>query len=202
MADNNTNPGGINPDAGGNQDVINSDISNQKDTVAYETYRRVLGEKKKEQEKREALEKQIKEYEEKSLLEQNKFKEAYESTKKLLDDTNKRLVDIENQKTESLKFASFLESLNGKLDRKYWNLVDLSNIIIDPATGQVDANSINNVVASFKKTYPEVIQKPNQANLPNSAPQSNPEGQVITRSNWLKLPVADMKKWRPEQIIS
>lgn len=172
----------------------------QNDTVKYDTYRKVLGEKKKMQQRLEELEAKQRDHEEKSLIEQNKYKEAYEATKKELEDQKIKLKTLEQQEVDGKKLQSFLETIDGKIESKYWGHISLDKIIVDDTTGEIDKMSVMREVEFVRSTYPEIIQRKSSGTLPKDNPSNNGSG-MIARSEWNKLKPTEMQKYRPDQII-
>jgi hypothetical protein len=84
---------------------------------------------------------------------------------------------LEVQTTNARKLESFLGTLDGKVDRKYWGHINLDSIVIDPDSGQVDEMSVTKEIERFKKEFPEVIRKPSGPGVPNQSPKP-PSGAV------------------------
>jgi hypothetical protein len=59
--------------------------------------------------------------------------------------------------------------------------------------------SVTSVIENLKKEWPEMLRRPS-AGMPQDAPRGNVSA-TISRDEWLKLPVAEMRKWKPQQII-
>lgn len=182
------------------QNTSNDDVS-QRDVVAYETHRKLLGEKKKLQEKYQSLEQRLAEIEENKLKEKEDYKGLYENTKEELGKLHIELSQKKEEEIASRKLSAFLEILPGQVDKKYWGHVDLDKILLDPETGEIDQMSVTKVAKTFEQTYPEIIIKNGSVNLPNQSPKGN-QGQTITYSEWLKLPLKEMEKWPRGQIIN
>ena len=70
--------------------------------------------------------------------------------------------------TDAQKMSAFLKNA-GDVPEKYWGLVDLDSIAIDPETNQPDQLSLQKSVESFKATFPETIIETGGPRLPNNA---------------------------------
>lgn len=171
------------------------------DTVAYESYKRLLGQKKNATAENENLKKIIEE-----LKQANQSKEAEEATRKndfqkLLEMEKKRAEELaakhkeiedkylqqQNEIIQTRKLKSVLSSLDGKIDEQYFGLIDLDRVQVDPDTGEVDKVSVQNFVKDFEKSYSLIIKK-GQKNpaMPNAAPSS--ASKKLTYEQWKALP--------------
>ncbi len=171
-----------------------------KDTVKYESYAKLLDEKKKLQAKFDELEKersQVEESKRKALEEELKAKDDWKKLVGLRDQENETLkqenaklkADIEEQgarRSNALKMRSFLDALPGKLDEQYWPLVKLDEVVLNPETGLPEASSVQSLAKTFQERYPLVIQRADTAKLPNDAPRG--ASGKLSYDQWLKLP--------------
>lgn len=179
QADGTTNDGGSaanSGEAGANQD-----------TVKYETYKKVLSEKKRRDEQVKALEDQLAEIKaaddakkEGELADQNKWKEIADLRTEELGKLKGELNTLTTQQQQALKLDAFLGSLDAKLPKAYWRLVDLNSVKINPDTNEVDDMSVSSAVELFRKSYPEVLLAKATATLPTNAPSGTA---AATRGN-------------------
>lgn len=168
---------------------------------------RILDEKKKEQARRLEAEKRLSEYEakEKEREEANARKrgdyelllkqrdEELSQTKQILKEYNSRIEQAE-------KKAAVIDAIGGNIDPKWHKLIDISGVVVNPDTGEVDALTVSKVAEAFKREFPEAIKRPGQ--LPASAPQGlEGAGGKISKVDWMKLSSKEMLKWKPDQII-
>lgn len=190
-----TKPSGSN----GNTNLEDASSADPSGTVAYETHRKLLAEKKKRDEELSKRDQEIAEFKrEKKEREENELK-AKEDYKKLLELRDKELDEYKQKYTglsseiqESMKFNSFLEALPGDLDKKYWRMVDTSEVVIDPSTNQPDPSSIKKAAEKFQAEFGELIKSGNKPRLPNQSPASF-QGQMNDEV-WDKMSPADKKK--------
>ena len=164
------------------------------DTVAYETHRKLLGEKKKLTEKHqavleelEALKGQVKSRETKELEEKEEYKKLWEQSKAERDELNNKLSSFQQEQTNSRKLRSFLNTLDGKVAEKWWGHIDLDKILVNPDTGAVDEMSVTKYVEQFQKEYPEIIVKQKDPPMPSPAPGGNPSGPSSLKDQQLEL---------------
>lgn len=183
--------------SGSDGDVAINDSS--QDSVKYETYKKVLAEKKKRDEELKLvadenaiLKREKKEREENELKAKEDYKKLLELRDKELNETKEKYNGLNSSIQESVKFNSFLESLPGQLDKKYWRMVDTSEIVIDPNTNEPDPSSIKRVAEKFQAEFGELIQTPGKAKLPNNA--STGPIAAINDETWSKMSPADKKK--------
>lgn len=160
--------------------------------VSYETHRKLLAEKKKVQEERDALAARLKTQEEDDL----KRKGDIEKLLKLREDELQKARADHKQLEENiqggLKLDAVLNTVNGKVDKRYWRLIDLSDVVIDPNTGVPDPTSVSVAVKKFESSYPEVVVKATGARLPNEAASSG-AGLPMTEETWKRLSPKDRK---------
>lgn len=186
--------------ANGSADPAKVDPARVDNHVSYETHRRLLNEKKKLQEEFAAAQTALKDREEKELREKEDFKTLLALREKELKTLQSKVDISEQQKSEAVKLDSFLKSLDGQVDSKFWGHVDLSQIIVDPTTGQVDEMTVLKEVERFKKTFPEIIQRKGQAKVPATSPDYTSTN-TISYEEWVKLPTKEMKA-RMKEVIN
>lgn len=189
--------------AGGQtQNPAGDEQESSKNTVAYETHQKLLNEKKRAAEElrvaRETLnrlEAEKREQEEKALREKEDFKKLFEARDNELKTEKEKRAQIENQINDSKKMRSFLQNVGSPVDERYWNLIDLDKIQLDPNTGKPDESMVKSYADEFKKTYWEVLN-PATGRIPNDAPGRGKSG--LTYEEWLKLPYNEKKKRQSE----
>ncbi|RKZ07634.1 hypothetical protein DRQ25_11110 [Candidatus Fermentibacteria bacterium] len=173
-------------------------------SVSYDSHRKLLGEKKRlaeqlteslaknaknDQEKNEAEEKRLKDNEEWKTYAEKKEQEANEARAKLTETTS--------QIADAKKLDAFLNTLDAKIDRKYWGFIDTDSIVTNPESGEIDEMSVAKAVEAFKANYAEIIQYPGKTTgLPNESPK--PGTSTLTYDEWTKLPVKEMKARQAE----
>lgn len=177
----------------------------KKNSVAYETHQKLLGEKKKRDEElrqaREALskyEQERKDLEDKSLREKEDFKKLFESRDKELLEERARREAIESKITEAQKYKALNKALGTQVPEKFWNLVDLDKIALDPNTGMPDEATTRVYAEQFQKDYSELFTNRQAPRLPNDGPSKGKTG--ISYEQWKALPYAEQKKRQSEVI--
>lgn len=155
-----------------------------KDSVAYGTYQKVLGEKKRAaqensdlRERLAALETADKERQEDELKEQNKYKELLELREKEAAALKAEADQLKEEQRNVRKLNAVVRALPSELPRKYWRFVDLNSVIVNPDTEEVDEMSAKSVAEGFIKEFPEAFGKPG-APKDNQAPVPNGSGEV------------------------
>lgn len=187
--------GGADQNAGGNSGE-NQDPKEQKDVVKYETYKKVLDEKKRRDGELDELKKRLNTLEAEKAEKEKKEAEAKGDLQKLLElerqekaKARQELDEIKGTLASGSKLKAVLDSINGKVDEQYWKLLDLDKVVIDPNTGLPDQTSVQAAAKEFETNYALVIKKPTSAKLPNDAPQGG--GGKLTYEAWLKLPLKE-----------
>lgn len=108
----------------------------------------------------------------------------------------KTLLQLNQEKLVNLKREAFKQTFQNFNDN-YMGLVDLNSIEID-ASGSVDQQSVMNLVDSFKKKYPEVVQSKVNVHTPNPKGASGANG--LTYEQWKALPLKERKERMSEVI--
>lgn len=175
------------------------DGSNQNpaDLVSEEWRKRILSEKKKVQEERDLLRAEKEERERKDLEAKGEYQKLLELAKAEADAAKNRLREIEEERLQGKKAAALLKALDNSLPDKFYGFLNLDDVIIDPSTGEINQLSVTKAAEQFKTNYPELLIKRDGPRLPNNAPQGAGK---LTREEWLKLPVDEMKKRRKELV--
>jgi hypothetical protein len=168
------------------------------DNYSAEFVQRLMDEKKQKSRELQELkewklskEAQEKDAEETLLKEQGKYKEALEAKEKELEE--ERLVaQLHKQQIEDgVKLSTFLDELDGGVEREYWPLINLDEIKLDDA-GQPDPESVKQSVDTFREKYPRIIVSADGPELPNHPPKP-PGTSIISYDDWLKLPTKEMQ---------
>lgn len=186
--------GSANPSSGSDQG--NQDTS---DVVKYETYSRVLGEKKKIQEQMKDMAAKLAEFEAAQRATEEADMKKRGDYEKLLNQEREAKKAIEDQLkareaqiTNSLKLDAVLKALDGQVESQYWGLIDVDGIPVDPETNTPDELSVKKYAEQFAQKYQRVIVRPNQSRMPNDAAQG--AGKAMTYEEWKKLPLKEMKQ--------
>jgi hypothetical protein len=183
----------------------------KKDVVDYETFNKLLGQRKADQIKLKELDEKLKSFEAKETELQAKERELEEKKalsdgnwKAILESREAQLKRLEAEKavlqesvgayekkfTDALKINAFQEALGGKLKKSdYYNFVDTSKIAIDPETGSIDDKSLKDYATKFATDFKELIAFKG-GTLPSDAP--SPKGK-LTYEEWLRLPVKEQR---------
>lgn len=196
-------PGGAQLAPSGTAGPTENDTS-QTQSVSYETHRKLLGEKKRAEEKQTELERQMgemraeqKRQAEAKMLEEKNLQGLLDVRNKELEEERTRREVLEAQQRDQRKAAAFLGALTGQIDvAKYGPLINLEKIVIDPQSGEPDAASVTAAAREFEAAYPEIVQRKTGVTLPADASRGG--NSKITYVEWLKLPVKEMLKRQRE----
>jgi hypothetical protein len=142
-------------------------------------FKRLLAQRKADQEKLKAATARLQELEAKESelakkeaeLEEQKLKsegnwkallESRESALKKLEEKNSKLLELttnyERKFTDAHKINAFKEAIGGDLKLPdYYNFVDTGKIAIDPETGSVDMESVKSYANEFAGKYKDLI---------------------------------------------
>lgn len=164
---NNSNPSGTSESDNPTINDSGSSTEGKKDSVSYDSYQKLLGEKKKASERLAALEADQKRREEADLVAKEDYKKLLEARDKELSEVKSILTKKEELQTSALKTRAILDGVNGTVDREYYDLLPVSEVVIDPETGLPDAASVRNAVKIVETKFAKIIN-PKAAKLPHS----------------------------------
>ncbi len=180
-----------------------------KQTVSYDTHRKLLDEKKRLQTERDALtaekaDRERKDAEAKGdyqkLLDQERAALADERKKR--EGTEAKLASYEEQEKGRRKLAAILTNVGATVDSKYYGLLPIDDVLVDPTTGEIDQNSVTRAVEKTKKQFPEILKGVGGPGMPKNQPGANGGTPgTIRYSDWKNLPSVEMDKWKREQIV-
>lgn len=206
ISDSNIQPSGENEDSQEEESQVKvSDQTDQSrseikdDFVSYDTHRKLLGEKKKEREENLRLRKQLNDLleeksmrEEAQLKENNDWKALAEKRYEELKSHEAKLKQIEQDRIDAKKLDSFLSALPCNLERKFWRLIDIDKILVNPDSGEVDEMTVTKQVEVWKKEYPETLgYSGSGAKLPNESPKPTDS---LSYDKWKNMSAAEMRK--------
>lgn len=178
--------------------VTPPEVKTERETVTLETHRRLLDEKKKTQAKLEELLAKDKEREEADAKKRGDYEALLKSRDEELKSERDKRLGLEATLTTGQKLNAVIDALGGQVDPRWYKMIDVSGVVVNPDTGEVDTLTVAKVAESLKREWPEMVR--GQGRLPAEAPQGSGAG-TIAYEEWKKLPLADMKKWKQNQIV-
>ncbi len=195
VGDNAENQNGNNDDDN-NNDNNDGKKKDEKNTVDYATFSKLLDQKKARDKELADLKAERDNDNKKKLLEKEQYKKLYEETNEKLNEATGKLGELTQNRIEDFKEAAFLKTLPSQLlNSEYMAHADIKDIILDEETGTINMDSVKGVVDKFVKIHGHLLVKKNKQNLPNNAPGNTNSSQgKITYAEWQKLPLADKKK--------
>lgn len=186
------------------KDDSSDGIGDKKDVVDYATHKKLLDQRKSDQNKLRELETKLADFDKKQKdLEESEAKskgdwktlvEARDAKiaelSKLNQDLSGELTGVKGQITDAKKLSAFEKKLGGKLKQEeYYEFVDLDKIAVDPETGKIDDASLAAYTNDFSTKFKDLISF-GKGKLPDEAGKR--AGQ-LTYEEWLKLPVAEKR---------
>jgi len=150
-----------------------------KDSVSYDSYSKLLNQRKADKLKADALEAKLKELEqsiaskqEEELKEQNKFKELYEKSVKEKEELSQKFMGLNESIVRAEKIHAFEQAAGAQLKHEaFYSHINLDGIQRDDS-GDIDMDSLNAVVGEFKNTFGESLFNINTAKtLPSGSPK-------------------------------
>lgn len=150
------------------------------DKVSHETYKKLLAQRKADQEKLKTLSAQFEETKKALDLIKEKEKEVMEekakgqgdykalvenreneikTLKEQLEQFKSEKENLEHSFIDMVKLSAFNEALGGKIKhKKFYSLVELDKIAIDPETKRVDASTLKDYVKNFTTEFKDIIE--------------------------------------------
>ena len=192
--------------SGDSQNAASGDSENTKtdnlaakkeDMVSYDTYQKVLAEKKKRDAELAEYKADKKSREETELRQKEDWKKIIELRDKELTETKTKLSQLENGVLASVKLDSLLHKLSGSVSQEYFGLFDLDKIAIDPTTNKIDELSLNQYAKEVESKYSKIIEKKGSASIPNNAANGTASPSF---DNWGSMSLADKKKYEKEYV--
>lgn len=189
------------PEGQSGEPVAQPENQEAKSTIAYETHRKLLDEKKKLQAQLETFLAKEKEREETDARKRGDYEALLKAREEELARERAQRQELDERITRGMKLTSVIEALGGQVDQKWFKLIETDEVAINPETGEIDKMTVARVAESLKKQWPEMVQKVTK--FPAQAPQGLSGGPgKITESEWKTLKnSAEMNKWRRDQII-
>ena len=191
-------------EAGGDNNLDNSVVPKEEDKVGYDTYKRVLDQKKSVDAKNKSM------LDELTALKAEKA--SAEEAKLIEDGEIQKLLDVEKKRTQELQSSidsnvareirrSKEEALRKELGplrkEEYLQFANAESIVMEE-DGSINLESVKAVASQFKEGYADLMQS-STIGLPNSAPKDGAKG--LTRAKWLKLSSASEMAARMNDII-
>lgn len=194
--------------SGEGQQKENQNSNDEKQHVSYETYKKTLDEAKTAKAKLRALEEEKQRIAEEKMIAEGNWKGLLEARdnriKQLEEETNtvkSKYGELNETITGSKKLSKVLSKIGGDIDDKYFGLIDISEVKVNPETGEVDDMSAAKVAENFRTMYPETIKKKFNPNaMGENKTSSNDAPTTISYDAWCKLSWSDQKKWKFSQI--
>ena len=167
------------------------------DVVSHETFKKLLGQKKNVEQENETLKRQLKEIEERKLQESGEWKKIAElkeqealQAKQAAEEEKRRAENLNSTLIKSQKLQAVTEKLPGKLERpEYMAFIDVSKVVMNPETGEIDDTSVESVVQDFVKVHSKLLKSD-----PKFLPNGNAKPTTTLKyEDWLKLPVKEKR---------
>jgi len=164
----------------GNDGQASGDTQDQanKDFVKYETYQRIVSEKKKRDEQLGEMSKRVQELESQQKQREEQELRAKEDYKKLLDLREKELSETKSKLNEfsvmqklEKKAQAFVNAVGGLKKQEYMNLVDFDQIILTEE-GTIDQMSLEKYKDEWVQKFPETLVDKKTPSVPVTSPQS------------------------------
>lgn len=167
---------------GGNVDMENDNQAPEKrtDTVAWETHKRLLSQRKRDQEELKRLrEFEAQQAEQKRLQEQEdqakrgEFDKVLTAYKSENEELKQKLSARDEQELKHKKYQAVVDALPGRLaNPQYVAFIDVNDVFVDPQTNLVDENSIKIAADKFVKEHSHLLVADKDIpRLPNETPK-------------------------------
>lgn len=147
----------------------------EKELVEYDTYKRVLDQRKADQAKARELQAELdrikaerEEAEAAKLAEQKRFEELYASEKKKAEELASKIKHVETQTALEKKRSALKTALGGVRKDEYLSFADLDSIVI-LESGVPDPETVKAAANKFREAHPELVASKETARLPNES---------------------------------
>lgn len=172
-------------------ETASGSTENKPDTIAYETHKKLLSQRKSDQEKMRGLEQQLNDFvsaqrtsEENKLKEQGQYKELVDQREKEIESLRQENVNYKSSFDKAIKLSAFRDQLGGTVDNSsYYDFVNVDEIVLDAESGVIDMASVEQVVNQFKQTHSKLYTPRASKALPNDAPQTQASPMFTTPTN-------------------
>ena len=179
-----------------NDSVDQVEEKKQKDLVAYDTYRKVLGEKKKRDEQLMSMAEKLKALEQKEMEAKGEQQKLIEALRKDLAEKDTKLKQVHqnfawnNLESQLKTFAAKEGCRKPEALVKLMDAVDFEGIEVDDGY-QVNGEDLTRVVGKYKGEYPELFAKATPS-VDDAVPSKS--SYKKEKPDWKKLPLAEKKK--------
>jgi hypothetical protein len=169
-----------------NDNSSNAD-SGKKQSVDYDSFQKLLDQKKKVQAEAAELKAKFEAMERDQKIKNEEYKALYESTLKEKQDAENKYKGLHSARIEDFKINAFMRALPSELiSVDYLAHANLDGILYDEETGVINPESVKKVADDFTKKHPQLLKTSKKFHLPNDA--ANTSGaKAISHSEWLKL---------------
>ena len=106
-----------------------------------------------------------------ALAEQGKYKELYENAQEANNTLQNQIAQQQKDKEDFLKLRALVGAIDGTVDSKYYELMPIDKVLVDPETGELDQMSVNKAVENFRQEHGILIQGTKPTQMPAQAPQ-------------------------------
>jgi len=178
-----------------NDGVEQVETKQQKDQVAYDTYRKVLGEKKKRDEQLQQMAEKLKTLEQKEMEAKGEQQKLIEALRRDLSEKDHKLKEVHqnfawnNLESQLKTYAASHGCKKPDALVKLMDAADFEGIEVNDMY-QVNGDDLARVVNKYKNDYPEFFGR-STPRVEDGTPSNKVER---TKSDWKKLPLADKKK--------
>ena len=157
----------------------------ERQTVSYETHKKMLSQRKADQVKITEMSQQLAEIKaereasaEQALVDQNNWKQIAEQKELKLSEAEQKLSSINDSLVRAEKIDAFQKELGAELKhRDFSSHINVDSILISDS-GEIDADSLNVEINRFRENYGDSLLKTNTIpTVPGGAPsKSEPKG--------------------------
>lgn len=193
MTTGNTGASGVTPPASGETE--------QNEVVSPETHKRLLAQRKADQERARRAEEELTTLRAEKeaataaqLAEQKRFEELYTSEKAKREAAEQRATELTQKQIDAAKQSALVRELGGVKKDEFLRFADVASIRVNE-DGSVDPDSLREVATKFRQSYPELLNGKPAAGMGNVAaadptpPKDKPLHEMTTqelRAMWEK----------------
>jgi len=160
-------------------DVDMNKDGSKKDYVTYESWNKLVDQRKYDRKKMAEMAKELDKYRtteqertQQDQIKRGEFEKALEQERKLRLQAEEERKGLTDSLYQQAKLYAFESELPGKLKHDHYRKhIDLNAIQIDPESGDIDQESVKSYVNNFMQSFGnDLVEVPTKKGLPSDAP--------------------------------
>lgn len=143
--------------------------SQSTDKVNFETHRKLLAEKKRVQAEAESLKKKLEEIEVKDAEQKGNLQKLLDIERDRAKKASEELETYRQREVSRKKIQAVLDVAKTRIESRWFNVIDLEQVVVDPSSGEIDKGSVEAYVQTLQKEWPEMFAKGGKSGVSHDA---------------------------------